>query len=123
MKYIHWFYSANGFSQSEELYYVDDLFETNNVIEANSTIMTNMLYPKYDAWMTQWSADATTRDRYVDYPALMARGVDMSTDFTEAYVKEIMSPKASADYLIHSNNSLPKYPAGYDTNQVVIGSW
>ncbi len=119
-KYINWFFSANGFSQSEELYHVDDLFETNNVITANSTVMTNNLYPKYDAWLTQWGDDATSRDRYADYPPLMARGADMST-MSETNVVDIMSPKSTADYIVHSGNT-PNWPAGY-TNQITIGAW
>ena len=120
-KYINWFYSANGFSQSEELYHKDDTYENSNVKIANPTVMTD-LHAKYDDWLDQWTADATARDRYQDYPDLMGRGVNMSVDFTEAEVKAIMSPKSTADYVVHSNNPSPNYPAGY-TNQVSIGAW
>jgi arylsulfatase A-like enzyme len=119
-KYIHWFYSANGFSQSEELYHKNDTYENSNVKAANPAVMTN-LYAKYDSWLAQWTAEATSRDRYVDYPALMARGVNMSTDFTEAEVKAIMTPKSSADYVVHNDNA-PNYPAGY-ANPVTPTTW
>jgi arylsulfatase A-like enzyme len=117
-KYIHWFFSGNGFSQSEELYHKDDLYENSNVKDTHPAVMTD-LYSKYDAWLAQWTAEATSRDRYVDYPLLMARNLDMSASFTEEYVKAIMSPKA--DYVVHENNA-PNYPAGY-ANPVTPGTW
>jgi arylsulfatase A-like enzyme len=118
-KYINWFYSANGFSQSEELYHKDDTYENANVKGANVSVM-NDLYSKYDSWLDQWTADATSRDRYVDYPPLMARGFNMST-LDEAEVKAVLSPKATADYVVHSGNT-PNWPTGY-TNQVTVGTW
>jgi len=110
-KYIHWFYSANGFTQAEELYHKDDIYENHNMKDARPEVLAK-IRSKYDAWLVRWEKDATSRDRYADYPKLMARGVNMSTDFTEEEVKAIMTPKAKVDYVVHRNRS-PNYPPGY----------
>jgi len=120
-KYIHWFFSGNGFTQSEELYHKDDTLENSNVKDANPAVMAE-LHAKYDAWLTQWGNEATSRDRYVDYPPLMARNLNMSTAFTEEYVKGIMTPNLKSDYVVHNNNP-PIYPAGYANPVTPTATW
>lgn len=79
-KYIHWFYGADGYKQTEEFYNMkhDRLELTNEINNSKFSKKLNNLRTKYDDWLDYWEQNYLSGSDYGIYPVLGERGVDYS---------------------------------------------
>jgi arylsulfatase A-like enzyme len=77
-KYIHWFYGAEGYDQTEELYNMKrDRLELRNEAEnPKYRKQLSIMRKEYDGWMKFWENNYLPGSDYGIYPALAKRGAD-----------------------------------------------
>jgi len=77
-KYIHWFYGADGFQQSEELFNMkkDRLELSNEVGNKKYKRELTEMRTEYDRWMDFWKVNCLQDSDYGIYPTLAAREAD-----------------------------------------------
>ncbi len=79
-KYINWFYGADGYTPTEELYSMkNDRLENSNLSASPEQrgMMANMR-KQYDAWLGVWAKEGVQNNGYQKYLKLADRNFDWS---------------------------------------------
>ncbi|MDF7799575.1 sulfatase [Pontiellaceae bacterium B1224] len=78
MKYVYWGYAADGFEETEELYYLDkDPMElTNQAGNPEYSAAMQQMRKTYDQQLESWKAEGVTYNNYQPYGTLFDRNID-----------------------------------------------
>jgi len=109
-KYIHWFYGADGFTPTEELYnYTKDKTEDINLVTKSEYASTlQKMQAKYDEWLQFWEEQCVDGNGYPKYVQLGNRSIPFSEHSPEMILDMYNDPKAKKDKNAKKDNSKKK---------------
>jgi arylsulfatase A-like enzyme len=106
-KYIHWFYGADGFERSEELFDMrnDQQEQVNLVGDAGSADVLDLVRAMYDGWIETWRAEGVADHGYPKYVRLADRHRPFDSNEQEE-IDSMFNDKG--DKTLGENNKKPK---------------